>query len=69
MKGRCGVLQGVDHLTYSYKFGSFMKLHEFIEFQERLNNSLHYATVTVDKMLLEVLTSPGHAHTLQVPPS
>ncbi|XP_063231904.1 LOW QUALITY PROTEIN: N-alpha-acetyltransferase 25, NatB auxiliary subunit [Bacillus rossius redtenbacheri] len=57
---------GVDHLTYSYKFGSFMKLHEFIQFQERLNNSLHYATVTVDKMLLEVLSAPSHAHTLQV---
>ncbi|GLH12835.1 Phagocyte signaling-impaired protein [Gryllus bimaculatus] len=52
---------GVDHLTYSYKFGSFLKIMEFVEFCERLNNSLHYAMTTVERMLLEVMECPTAA--------
>jgi len=55
-----------DHLTFLYKFGSFLKINEFIEFRERLNNSLHYSAVTVEKMLLEIFQSPSYQATLQV---
>ncbi|XP_044764345.1 phagocyte signaling-impaired protein [Coccinella septempunctata] len=41
-----------DHLTSSYKFGSFAKLEDFMDFRERLNHSLHYAAVTIDKIML-----------------
>ncbi|KAJ8921252.1 hypothetical protein NQ315_013724 [Exocentrus adspersus] len=44
-----------DHLTFSYKFGSFLKLDEFMDFRERLNNSLHYTTVAVDRIILSLM--------------
>ncbi|CAG9821462.1 unnamed protein product [Phaedon cochleariae] len=44
-----------DHLTFSYKFGSFTKLDEFMDFRERMNNSLHYATVGVDRIVLKLV--------------
>lgn len=31
-----------------------MKIQEFVELKERLENSLHFAMTTVDKMLLEL---------------
>lgn len=46
--------QSADHLTYAYKFGSFLKIQEFVELRERLENSIHFAMTTVDKMLLEM---------------
>ncbi|XP_076254077.1 phagocyte signaling impaired [Rhynchophorus ferrugineus] len=44
-----------DHLTFSYKFGSFMKLDEFMDFREKMNNSLHYTTVVVDKIMMSLI--------------
>ncbi|CAG9862424.1 unnamed protein product [Phyllotreta striolata] len=44
-----------DHLTFSYKFGSFTKIEEFMDFRERLNNSLHYKTVLIDKVILNLV--------------
>ncbi|XP_030755223.1 phagocyte signaling-impaired protein [Sitophilus oryzae] len=44
-----------DHLTFSYKFGSFMKLDEFMDFREKLNNSLHYTTTVVDRIVLSLV--------------
>ncbi|XP_074040327.1 phagocyte signaling impaired [Leptinotarsa decemlineata] len=44
-----------DHLTFSYKFGSFIKLDEFMDFRERMNNSLHYNTVAVDRIMLNLV--------------
>lgn len=58
--------QSVDHLTFSYKFGSFLKIEEFVEFRERLNNSVHYSVITVERMLLELLTCASHAQSTQV---
>jgi N-terminal acetyltransferase B complex non-catalytic subunit len=58
--------QSVDHLTFSYKFGSFLKIEEFVEFRERLNNSLHYALVTVERMLFELLASEDFRDTVKV---
>ncbi|KAG7208761.1 hypothetical protein KM043_014956 [Ampulex compressa] len=43
-----------DHLTFAYKYGSFAKIQEFVELRERLENSLHFAMTTVDKLLLEL---------------
>ncbi|XP_046415416.1 N-alpha-acetyltransferase 25, NatB auxiliary subunit [Neodiprion fabricii] len=43
-----------DHLTFAYKYGSFVKIQEFVELRKRLDNSLHFAMTTVDKMLLEL---------------
>lgn len=51
----------MDHLTYAYKYGSFVKIEEFIEFRDRLNESLHYYFFTVEKMLHDVLTATDHA--------
>ena len=43
-----------DHLTFAYKYGSFVKIQEFVELRERLENSFHFFMSTVDKMLLEL---------------
>lgn len=43
-----------DHLTFAYKYGSFVKIQEFVELKERLENSFHFVMTTVDKMLLEL---------------
>ncbi|XP_050315955.1 phagocyte signaling-impaired protein [Anthonomus grandis grandis] len=48
-----------DHLTFSYKFGSFMKLEEFMDFREKLNNSMHYTTVVVDRIILSLVDCSG----------
>ncbi|XP_049839174.1 N-alpha-acetyltransferase 25, NatB auxiliary subunit isoform X1 [Schistocerca gregaria] len=53
----------VDHLTFSYKFGSFLKIEEFVEFRERLNNSIHYAIMSVEQKLLELMSCRSHAQT------
>lgn len=41
-------------MTYAYKYGSFLKIQEFVELRETLEKSLHFAMTTVDKMLLEL---------------
>ncbi|KAK2586630.1 hypothetical protein KPH14_011677 [Odynerus spinipes] len=43
-----------DHLTFAYKYGSFIKIQEFMELREHLENSFHFAMTTIDKMLLEL---------------
>lgn len=43
-----------------------MKIEEFVEFRERLSNSIHYALVTVERMLLDILHSPSHLQMLKV---
>ncbi|KAJ8964379.1 hypothetical protein NQ314_004944 [Rhamnusium bicolor] len=59
-----------DHLTFSYKFGSFLKLDEFMDFRERLNNSLHYTTVAIDRIILSLLecTSLESLYNLDISP-
>lgn len=46
--------QSADHLTFAYKYGSFVKIQEFVELRERLEKSIHFVTTTMDKMLLEL---------------
>ncbi|KAG0712761.1 N-alpha-acetyltransferase 25, NatB auxiliary subunit [Chionoecetes opilio] len=50
-----------DPLISSYKYGSLTRIPEFVEFRERLSNSLHFATVTAEQMLLD-LTSDVSSH-------
>lgn len=38
-----------------------MKIEEFMDFRDRLNESLHYTFCTVEKMLHDVLSSSDHA--------
>ncbi|ERL95051.1 hypothetical protein D910_12321 [Dendroctonus ponderosae] len=47
--------ESIDHLTFSYKFGSFIKLDEFMDFREKMNNSTHYAMVVVDRIVLNLI--------------
>ncbi|KAL0267023.1 UNVERIFIED_CONTAM: hypothetical protein PYX00_009405 [Menopon gallinae] len=51
----------VDHLTYAYKYGSFMKIEEFIECHDRLNESLVYTFCTVENMLHYLLSTCNYA--------
>ncbi|KRT80486.1 hypothetical protein AMK59_8548 [Oryctes borbonicus] len=59
-----------DHLTFSYKFGSFQKLDEFMDFRERLNNSLHYTTIAVDGIMLCLMqcTTSEALYNLEISP-
>jgi len=43
-----------------------MKIEEFVEFRERLSSSMHYALVTVERMLLDILHSTAHPEMLKV---
>ncbi|XP_077995512.1 N-alpha-acetyltransferase 25, NatB auxiliary subunit-like [Glandiceps talaboti] len=44
-----------EYIISAYKYGSFPKIPEFVKFRQKLNNSLHYTAVTLEKMLLELL--------------
>ncbi|KAK4877771.1 hypothetical protein RN001_010277 [Aquatica leii] len=44
-----------DHLTFCYKYGSFIKLDDFMDFREKLNNSFHYTMVAVDRIILNIV--------------
>ncbi|XP_071946392.1 N-alpha-acetyltransferase 25, NatB auxiliary subunit-like [Antedon mediterranea] len=45
-----------EYIITAYKFGSFQKIPEFIEFRKRVNNSVSFSIVTIEKMLLEIIT-------------
>ena len=45
----------MEHIISAYRYGSFEKIREFIEFRERLSVSLHYNSLSVDRMLLDVV--------------
>ncbi|XP_022902804.2 phagocyte signaling-impaired protein [Onthophagus taurus] len=46
-----------DHLTFVYKYGSFGKIDEFMDFREKLYNSLHYTQVVMDRIVLTLMQS------------
>lgn len=48
-----------EYLSMCYKFGSFSKLQEFIDFRDQLYNSLHYAIVSVEALVLEISCLTG----------
>ncbi|XP_022085610.1 N-alpha-acetyltransferase 25, NatB auxiliary subunit-like isoform X2 [Acanthaster planci] len=45
-----------EYMITAYKFGTFHKIPEFLTFRQRISNSLHRTLVTVEKLLLELLT-------------
>lgn len=49
----------LEYLAMSYKFGSFSKLQEFMDFREKLSNSLHYSLISVEALLLEITCLNG----------
>lgn len=49
----------LEYLAMSYKFGSFSKLQEFMDFRERLSNSLHYSMVSVEALIQEIVCFNG----------
>lgn len=51
----------LEYLAMSYKFGSFSKLQEFMDFRERLSNSLHYSMISVEALIQEIVCFNGSA--------
>lgn len=49
----------VEFLKTSYNFGSFSKLIEFLDFRDRLSNSLHFTLISVEALLLEIVCFSG----------
>ncbi|XP_077164926.1 N-alpha-acetyltransferase 25, NatB auxiliary subunit isoform X1 [Paroedura picta] len=44
-----------EYIIQAYKYGAFEKIPEFIAFRNRLNSSLHFAQVRIERMLLDLL--------------
>ncbi|XP_026815755.1 N-alpha-acetyltransferase 25, NatB auxiliary subunit-like [Rhopalosiphum maidis] len=44
-----------DHLTISYKFGSFIKIIEFVEFREKLKYSIHHSMCLTENYFISLL--------------
>jgi len=44
-----------DHLTISYKFGSFIKIIEFVEFREKLKYSIHHSMCLIENYFISLL--------------
>lgn len=49
----------IEFLKTSYNFGSFSKLIEFLDFRDRLSNSLHFTLISVEALLLEMVCFSG----------
>nr|XP_046160588.1 N-alpha-acetyltransferase 25, NatB auxiliary subunit-like isoform X3 [Oncorhynchus gorbuscha] len=45
-----------EYIIQAYKYGAFEKIPEFIAFRTRLNQSLHFAQVRTERMLLDLYT-------------
>lgn len=58
--------QAADQLTHAYKYGSFEKVIEFLNFRERLKNSFHYSLVTIEHLINDLIHLPSHETTMQV---
>ncbi|XP_046361388.2 N-alpha-acetyltransferase 25, NatB auxiliary subunit-like [Haliotis rufescens] len=56
-----------EYLISSYKYGSFGKIREFVNFREKLQNSLQYASATSERLLLDLtLETASHNSTEQM---
>lgn len=60
------LFQTADQLTHAYKYGSFEKVHEFLNFREKLKNSFHYSLVTIEHLINDLIHLPSHEVTVQV---
>nr|XP_005996448.1 PREDICTED: N-alpha-acetyltransferase 25, NatB auxiliary subunit isoform X2 [Latimeria chalumnae] len=54
-----------EYIIQAYKYGAFEKIPEFIAFRNRLNNSLHFAQVRVERMLLDLLLEANISTSLE----
>ena len=46
--------QTSEYIIQAYKYGAFEKIPEFIALRSRLNQSLHFAQVRTERMLLDL---------------
>lgn len=51
--------ESLEYLAMCYKFGSFSKLEEFMDFRDKLSNSLHFLTISIEAVLLEFVCMCG----------
>ncbi|KAM3937578.1 N-alpha-acetyltransferase 25, NatB auxiliary subunit [Leptodactylus fuscus] len=54
-----------EYIIQAYKYGAFEKIPEFIAFRNRLNNSLHFAQVRTERMLLDLLLDANISTSLE----
>ncbi|KAM4809936.1 N-alpha-acetyltransferase 25, NatB auxiliary subunit [Rhinophrynus dorsalis] len=54
-----------EYIIQAYKYGAFEKIPEFIAFRNRLNNSLHFAQVRTERMLLDLLLEANISSSLE----
>uniref|UniRef100_A0A4W4FC08 N-alpha-acetyltransferase 25, NatB auxiliary subunit n=1 Tax=Electrophorus electricus TaxID=8005 RepID=A0A4W4FC08_ELEEL len=54
-----------EYIIQAYKYGAFEKIPEFIAFRNRLNNSLHFAQVRTERMLLDLYLDADISSTLE----
>ncbi|XP_065205468.1 N-alpha-acetyltransferase 25, NatB auxiliary subunit [Planococcus citri] len=57
--------EAADQLTHAYKYGSFEKVNEFLNFREKLKNSFHYSLVTIEHLMHDITHLPSHHITVQ----
>uniref|UniRef100_A0A7N4UZY0 N-alpha-acetyltransferase 25, NatB auxiliary subunit n=1 Tax=Sarcophilus harrisii TaxID=9305 RepID=A0A7N4UZY0_SARHA len=54
-----------EYIIQAYKYGAFEKIPEFIAFRNRLNNSLHFAQVRTERMLLDLMLEANISTSLE----
>ncbi|XP_038630065.1 N-alpha-acetyltransferase 25, NatB auxiliary subunit isoform X1 [Scyliorhinus canicula] len=54
-----------EYIIQAYKYGAFEKIPEFIAFRNRLNNSLHFAQVRIERMLLDLFLEANITNSLE----
>lgn len=54
-----------EYIIQAYKYGAFEKIPEFIAFRNRLNNSLHFAQVRIERMLLDLFLEANVTQSLE----
>ncbi|VVC35507.1 Hypothetical protein CINCED_3A005317 [Cinara cedri] len=55
-----------DHLTISYKFGSFIKIIEFVEFREKLKYSIHHSMCIIENHFISLLDVDSYDDCLEI---
>ncbi|KAK7505933.1 hypothetical protein BaRGS_00002655, partial [Batillaria attramentaria] len=56
-----------EYLLASYKYGSFGKIREFVDFRDRLQRSFQYKSASTERILLDlILETNSHASTQQM---
>lgn len=58
-------VEGHEHVSMCYKYGSFSKLQEFMEFRDSLAFSYHFALTSCDAIVSEMVCMGGANTTLQ----